>query len=99
MKYEIESNIVISDEDYNELYSDQYFEYGFYFINSNHVEDILYLAEQNGFDYISIYSEGLSTMTRAVEVFIPIFEFISIILCVGAVLILVNFSMKMINLL
>lgn len=94
---EIESNIVISDEDYNELYSDQYFEYGFYFINSNHVEDILYLAEQNGFDYISIYSEGLSTMTRAVEVFIPIFEFISIILCVGAVLILVNFSMKMIK--
>ena len=36
-------------------------------------------------------------MTRAVEVFIPIFELVAIFLCVGVIFILVNFSSKMIN--
>ena len=36
-------------------------------------------------------------MTRAVDVFIPIFELIAIILCVGVVFILMNFSSKMIG--
>ena len=36
-------------------------------------------------------------MTKAVDMFIPIFELIAIVLCVGVIFILVNFSTKMIN--
>lgn len=36
-------------------------------------------------------------MTKAVDVFIPIFELIGIILCIGIIFILVNFSSKMIK--
>ena len=36
-------------------------------------------------------------MTKAVDVFVPIFELIAVILCVGVVFILMNFSSKMIN--
>ena len=36
-------------------------------------------------------------MTKAVEAFIPVFELIAIVLCVGVVFILINFSSRMIK--
>lgn len=40
---------------------------------------------------------GIHTMTKAVDVFIPIFQLIAIVLCVGVVFILINFSSRMIK--
>ena len=41
--------------------------------------------------------EGIHTMTKAVDVFVPIFELIAIVLCIGVVFILINFSSRMIK--
>ena len=41
--------------------------------------------------------EGIHTMTKAVDVFIPIFELIAVFLCIGVIFILTSFSSKMIN--
>lgn len=41
--------------------------------------------------------DGIRTMTRAVEVFIPIFELMAMILCTGAILIILNFASKMVS--
>ena len=45
----------------------------------------------------SLTVESIKTMTKAVDVFIPIFRLIAIVLCVGIIFILVNFSSKMIK--
>lgn len=45
----------------------------------------------------SISVDGIHTMTRAVDVFVPLFEFISIFLYIGVIFILMNFASKMIN--
>jgi ABC-type antimicrobial peptide transport system permease subunit len=41
--------------------------------------------------------EGIHTMTKVVDVFVPIFEIIALFLCAAVVFILVNFSSKMIK--
>ena len=46
---------------------------------------------------MSYIIEGINTMTRAVEVFIPIFEMVAIFLCIGAIFIIVNFSTRLIH--
>ena len=51
-------------------------------------------------DEVLLKVEHLSqyfTMTKAVDVFIPIFELVAWFLCVGVIFILMNFASKMIN--
>ena len=54
-------------------------------------------ANDLGYTQYTSVVEGIHTMTRAVDVFIPIFELIAIVLCVGVVFILINFSSRMIK--
>lgn len=68
-----------------------------YFNGSDGIGSVLDLAETMNYEPQSYALEGVHTMTRVVEVFVPIFELIAIILCLGVVFILVNFSSKMIN--
>ena len=53
--------------------------------------------DELNYEHQSFTLEGIHTMTKAVDVFIPIFELIAIVLCVGVVFILINFSSKMIK--
>ena len=55
------------------------------------------LMEDLNYTPQSLVIEGIHTMTRAVDVFIPIFELIAIVLCVGVVFILISFSSRMIK--
>ncbi|MBO5931127.1 MAG: hypothetical protein J6Q70_02700, partial [Clostridia bacterium] len=55
------------------------------------------LMEDLNYTPHSLAIEGIHTMTRAVDVFIPIFELIAIVLCVGVVFILISFSSRMIK--
>lgn len=71
--------------------------YFLYFDGLDGIGAVLDTAEKMSFQLHSYAVEGIHTMTKAVDVFVPIFELIAIILCVGIVFILVNFSSKMIN--
>ena len=54
-------------------------------------------AERLGYTQENHLIEGIRTMTKAVDVFVPIFELIAVFLCVGVIFILTNFSSRMIN--
>ena len=71
--------------------------YSLYCDGTDGIGAVLDTAETLNYEPQSFAVEGIHTMTKAVDVFIPIFELIAIFLCVGVVFILVNFSSKMIN--
>lgn len=64
---------------------------------NENLDTVIDVANDMGFQQHIGVAEGLHTMTKAVDVFIPIFELIAIFLCIGVIFILVNFSSKMIN--
>ena len=68
-----------------------------YFDGTEGIGAVLDTADGLNFEPQSFAIEGIHTMTKAVDVFVPIFELIAVILCVGVVFILMNFSSKMIN--
>ena len=61
------------------------------------LESALNLLEGLNYEHQNISIEGIHTMTKAVDVFVPIFELVAIFLCLGVVFILVNFASKMIR--
>ncbi len=61
------------------------------------LDAVIDAANEMGFQQHIGVAEGIHTMTKAVDVFIPIFELVAIFLCIGVIFILVNFSSKMIN--
>ena len=67
------------------------------FTSSNHFKQIVEIAEKYNFKTNLIAIEGVSTITKAVEVFVPIFELVGAILLVATVFILTTFAMKMIR--
>ncbi|MBO5711401.1 MAG: FtsX-like permease family protein, partial [Acholeplasmatales bacterium] len=81
-------------KEFNEL---SIFEKGLYYNQNDKVTSIINYANNNSFKYNSFIADGIHTMTKAVDVFIPIFRMIAIVLCTAIVFILINFSTKMIN--
>jgi len=77
--------------------NDQVYYNALYLDGTDGIGAALDAAEKLNFEPQSFAVEGIHTMTKAVDVFIPIFELIAIFLCVGVIFILVNFSSKMIN--
>jgi ABC-type antimicrobial peptide transport system permease subunit len=73
------------------------FAYGLYFDGTEGIGSVLNMAEDMNYEYQSYAVEGIHTMTKAVDVFIPIFELVAWFLCVGVIFILMNFASKMIN--
>ena len=61
------------------------------------IEGVLKMSDELHYEHQSIAIEGIHTMTKAVDVFVPIFELVAIFLCLGVVFILVNFASKMIR--
>ena len=87
----------VSDNIYELFKKDGIRAYGVYLDGSEGIGNILNLSEDLGYEHMSYIIEGIYTMTRAVEVFIPIFEMVAIFLCVGAIFIMVNFSTRLIH--
>jgi ABC-type antimicrobial peptide transport system permease subunit len=71
--------------------------YSLYFDGTDGIGSALKVAEDLHYQQQSIAIEGIHTMTKAVDVFVPIFELVAIFLCLGVVFILVNFASKMIR--
>ena len=91
------SAIYASEDLYNKFYQDSIFIYGFYFNGTEGLDKVIDLAISENYSHQSSVIEGIQSMTRAIDVFIPIFELISIFLYIGVIFILVNFSTKMIT--
>jgi hypothetical protein len=68
-----------------------------YFDGTDGIASVTDVAQRLNYEHQSFLIEGVYTMTRAVEVFVPIFELVAVILCVGVVFILISFSSKMIR--
>ncbi len=87
-----------ASEDIYELFKEDGIRaYGIYLDGAEGMGNVLGIAEKLGYQHMSYIIEGIYTMTRAVEVFIPIFEMVAIFLCVGAIFIMVNFSTRLIH--
>ncbi|MBQ5662492.1 MAG: ABC transporter ATP-binding protein/permease [Clostridia bacterium] len=89
--------ITLSDDLFTLFYKDSIFPIGLYFDGAEGLGRAVELAGGMDYEYQSIAIEAVHTMTRAVEVFVPIFELVAIFLCVGVVFILVNFATRMIK--
>ena len=87
----------MGDRAYELFQQDFIYTSGLYFDGSGNIDTVIDLADELGYEMNLAILEGIHTMTKAVDMFIPIFELIAIVLCIGVVFILVNFSTKMIN--
>ena len=88
---------VTSDELYTEFSKYSLMTTGLYFDNVDNLSLILDTANELNYTHQNVMLEGVHTMTKAVDVFIPIFELINIVLCLGVIFILMSFSMKMVK--
>lgn len=70
---------------------------GLYFDGIDGIGNVIDLASELNYNPTTYTLEGIHTMTKAVDVFIPIFELVAIVLCAGIVFILISFSTKMIK--
>ena len=91
------ATIVVSENAYREFAQQSLFAVGVYLNGSGKISAAIDAAEDMGYTQYNSILEGIHTMTRAVDVFVPIFKLIAIVLCVGVIFILVNFSSRMIK--
>lgn len=92
-----DNKIYMSDDLLSLFYKDSVFSSSLYFNGTDGIGTVLNSAEILNYEPQNLAVEGVYTMTKAVEVFVPIFELIAVILSIGVIFILVNFSSKMIN--
>ena len=91
------ATMVVSKKTYQEFAQQSLFAVGVYLDGAEGIAVAMDTANDLGYTQYTSVVEGIHTMTRAVDVFIPIFELIAIVLCVGVVFILINFSSRMIK--
>ena len=87
----------MSDDLFSLFYKDSVFEYALYLDGIDGIGAVLDTSERIHYTPQSYTVEGVHTMTKAVDVFVPIFELVAIFLCVGVIFIMVNFSSRMIQ--
>jgi ABC-type antimicrobial peptide transport system permease subunit len=88
---------IVGDSIFESVCDTMIFIKGLYFDNSDNLSSVIKTAEKLEYKHATSLATGIYSMTRAVDVFIPIFELISIFLYIGVIFILMNFSSKMIN--
>ncbi len=91
------ATMVVSKQTYQEFAQQSLFAVGVYLNGADGISAAMEVANDLGYTQYTSVVEGIHTMTRAVDVFIPIFELIAIVLCVGVIFILFNFSSRMIK--
>ena len=89
--------MVVSEELYSEFCENSLYTKGLYFYGGENMHSIIPVADQLNYKQQMSIIDGIHTMTKAVDVFVPIFELVAMVLCAGVVFILVNFSTRMIR--
>ena len=95
--YTNEGAMFTSQEVYEFFNAHSIFTKGYYFDGVGQLESIISKVDELNFEHKMLAVDAIHTMTLAVDVFVPIFRLIAIVLCVGIVLILFSFSTKMIK--
>lgn len=88
---------VAGDAVYEAFAKDYFYTTGLLFEGNENIDTCFEVAESLGMVQMVAVIEGIHSMTRAVDVFVPIFELISIFLYIGVIFILMNFASKMIG--
>ena len=91
------ATMVVSEKTYREFAQQSIFAVGVYLNGAKNIGVAIDAAEDMGYTQYNSVLEGIHTMTRSVDVFVPIFELIAIVLCVGVIFIMINFSSRMIK--
>lgn len=91
-----EQNWRVSADIVEKSKSDTYV-YGLYLDGMEGIGAALNATDKMNYEYQSSAIEGIRTMTKAVNVFVSIFELINIVMCVGVIMIFVSFSSKAIK--
>ena len=89
-------HIVMSNNDYYDLYSLNVFCYGLYFDNSASIAEV-YNPQSSAFFTNNRYVEGIYSITNIIVVFSDIFRLLTIFLAIVCVLLLVSFGQKSIK--
>lgn len=89
--------LFVSDDLYERFEKNNFFVYSLYFDGTDGINSVLDLASEMHYEHQSVGIEGIHTMTKAVDVFVPIFELINIVMCIGIIFIFISFSTKMIK--
>jgi hypothetical protein len=93
----IAGTFVVGDGVWDLFAKDYIYTTGIFLDGNENIGAAIDVADELDFSQNTAILEGIYTMTKAVDVFVPIFELIGIFLCVGVVFILMNFSSKMIK--
>lgn len=92
------SGTFIAGEDIYDLFAKSHvYPIGLYFDNGGDMTKVIDIATEAGFQHNLIVGESVRTMTKVVEVFVPVFRIMALILSIAIVFILMNFSSKMIH--
>ena len=95
--YGSDKGMMVSKQIYDEMLVYHHYTYALLFDGVEGVDKTIGIHDDLDFEMKSLVAEAVHTMTEAVDVFIPIFELIAIVLCAGIIFILTNFSTKMIK--
>lgn len=93
----VSSTMCVSEELYSEFCGTSMHTKGLYFYGSENMNSIISVADELNYSQKLSIIDGIHTMTKAVDVFIPIFELVAMVLCAGVIFILINFSTRMIR--
>ena len=93
----ISGTMYVSQEIFDKFNKNSIFTKGLYFDGNENIDKVIEVANELSYEHKNIAAEAIHTMTKAVDVFIPIFELVAIFLCIGIIFILVSFSTKMIK--
>jgi ABC-type antimicrobial peptide transport system permease subunit len=88
---------IAGDNIYSKFKNNSIYTKGLYFDGNENLNVVLEVADELNFEQRLFIVEGIHTMTKAVDVFIPIFELVAIVLCAGIIFILISFSTKMVK--
>ena len=93
----IAGTMITGDAVYEAFAKNYFYTTGLLYEGNETIDACFDVAERLNFKQRIGVVDGIHSMTTAVEVFIPIFEFISMFLYIGVIFILMNFASKMIN--
>ena len=88
---------IVGDELFHTANNALLYTKGLYFDGNENLGKVIDVAEKSEHNITTSVAAGMRTMTRAVEVFIPMFEIIEIVLCAAVILVLTSFASKMIS--
>ena len=92
------SGLMIADDTvYSTFSENSIYELGLYFDSTENVSSVLDIASSLNYEQQILAIEGIHTMTKAVGIFVPIFDIVNRVLCFAIIFILMNFAMKMIK--